>query len=40
MKQHVNEPTNVRGHTLDVAIAQDADNTVLKVEVTYPGLSD
>ena len=40
MKQHVNEPTYVRGHMLDVVITQDADNTVSMVEVTDPGLSD
>ena len=41
MKLRVNEPTNIRGHTLDV-ITQDTDtcNTVSMVEVTDPGQSD
>ena len=39
MKQHVNEPTHVRGHMLDVVITQEADNTVSMVEVINPGLN-
>ena len=40
MRQHVSEPTHVGGHTLDVVITRDTDNTVSDIEVTDPGLSD
>ena len=40
MRQHVNEPTHIGGHTLDVVITRDTDNIVFNVEVTDPGLSD
>ncbi len=40
MKQHVQGPTHVAGHTLDVIITKDTDNIVSNVEVLDPGLSD
>ena len=40
MQQHVNEPTHVHGHTLDVVISRDAEKIVSQVYVTDPGLSD
>ena len=33
MKQDDNEQIHVRGHTLDIVITQDADNTVSIVEI-------
>ena len=40
MKQHVNEPTHVRGHTLDVVITREVDKIINNLEVTDPGLLD
>lgn len=40
MKQHVQGPTHVAGHTLDVVITGDTDNIVSSIEVMDPGLSD
>lgn len=40
MKQFVNEPTHVRGHTLDVVITRDTSNILSSVSVTDPGLCD
>ncbi|KAH3793890.1 hypothetical protein DPMN_147414 [Dreissena polymorpha] len=39
MMQHVKEPTHVRGHTLDVVITRDTEDTVSNVDVTDPGHS-
>ena len=36
MKQHVKEPTHVRGHLLDVVITQNSENTVAMVEIADP----
>ncbi|XP_060553020.1 uncharacterized protein LOC132714233 [Ruditapes philippinarum] len=40
LKQHVQGPTHVAGHTLDVVITRDTDNIVSNIEVRDPGLSD
>lgn len=40
MHQHVQGPTHVRGHTLDVVITRDIDEIVSSIQVTDPGLSD
>lgn len=40
MHQHVQEPTHVIGHTLDVVISEETDNIVSNIEVVDPGLSD
>ncbi|XP_060568235.1 uncharacterized protein LOC132726859 [Ruditapes philippinarum] len=40
MHQHVQEPTHVAGHTLDVVISRETDNIVSNIEVVDPGLSD
>ena len=38
--QHVNEPTHVCGHILDVVITRETDRSVSDVIITDPGLSD
>ena len=38
--QHVNEPTHVAGHTLDVVITWDNDNIISNIEVIDPCFSD
>ncbi|XP_062569146.1 uncharacterized protein LOC134231229 [Saccostrea cucullata] len=38
MKQLVNEPTHIRGHTLDVIITRDTSNILSSILVTDPGL--
>ena len=40
MLQHVNEPTHVHGHTLDVVITQETDKIVSCLDVSDPGLFD
>ena len=40
MRQLVNEPTHVGGHTLEVVITKDTDTIVNGVAMTDPGLSD
>jgi len=40
MRQHVNEPTHVAGHTLDVLITRDTDSIVSNISVSDPGISD
>jgi len=40
LKQHVNVPTHVAGHTLDVVITRDNDNTVSNINVYDPVLSN
>ena len=40
MKQHVNEPTHILGHTLDMLIKRDTSDVVCNVEVVDIGLSD
>jgi hypothetical protein len=40
MMQYVNEPTHVRGHTLDVIITRDNTNLVSDITVLDPGLCD
>ena len=40
MKQHVNEPTHILGHTLDILITRDTSDVVCNVEVVDIGLSD
>jgi hypothetical protein len=40
MHQHIQEPTYVAGHTLDVVISRETDNIVSNIEVVDPGLSD
>ena len=40
MRQLVNEPKHVGGHTLDVVITRDTDTIVTDVAITDPGLSD
>lgn len=40
MKQHVYEPTHLRGHTLDVVITKDDCDLVSDISVTDPGLCD
>ena len=40
MRQLVNEPTHVGGHTLDVVITRDTDTIATDIAVTDPGLSD
>ena len=40
LKQHVNEPTHILGHTLDILITRDTSNVVCNVEVVDIGLSD
>ena len=40
LKQHVNEPTHILGHTLDILITRDTSDVVCNVEVVDIGLSD
>ena len=41
LKQHVNEPTHTKGHTLDVVITnEDSDNIIQNIAVTDPVLCD
>ena len=40
MKQHVNEPTHILEHTLDILITRDTSDVVCNVEVVDIGLSD
>ena len=40
MKQHVNDPTHILGHTLDILITRDTSYVVSNVEVLDIGLSD
>jgi len=40
MRQHVNEPTHTAGHTLDVVITRDTDDTVTDIVVSDPGFPD
>ena len=40
LKQHVNDPTHILGHTLDILITRDTSDVVSNVEVLDIGLSD
>ena len=40
LKQHVNDPTHILGHTLDILITRDTSDVVCNVEVVDIGLSD
>jgi hypothetical protein len=40
LQQHVNEPTHVLGHTLDVVISRDTSRIISDVTITDPGLCD
>ena len=41
LKQHVNEPTHIKGQTLDLVITnEDSNDTIQKLEVTDPVLCD
>ena len=41
LKQHVNEPTHIKGHTLDVLITNEDSNDIIpKLEMTDPVLYD
>ena len=38
LQQHVHEPTDVLGHTLDVMISRDTSHIISDVTITDPGL--
>ena len=40
LRQHVNEPTHQKSHTLDVVITKDSGNIIDILEVTDPALCD
>ena len=40
LRQHVQEPTHIRGHTLDVVITRDDSDIVSELQVTDPGVCD